>query len=385
MQPALVISGLGLANRYVGQGVYASRIIEGLVRRHPNLPFCVIAPEGSAYLRQTLHPSRLIELEGRPPHRNELISSVYWSNRIASYVSRNCPEAVFHSPTPIWARTRPARTAVTLHDCIYRHFPAYLGKRLVRRQLAHATERYATRAEIVLTDSEFSRQDLSALAGIPSARLHVLYPWVDQRSFDPIDDVATAELRARLKLPSKFWLYLGGFDYRKNVEFLIATYASARSEMPNLPPLVLAGRVPPSGSGPLYCDVHGAIARAGLSAESIVMPGVVEPADVPGLYSLAALLIYPSLMEGFGLPPAEAMAMGTPVLVSNSSSLPEVVRSPHCRFDPSNADELRALLLEAARDELQFRCALPEEFTEAFAINRYLHLLGLQSSEVSSR
>jgi glycosyltransferase involved in cell wall biosynthesis len=268
---------------------------------------------------------------------------------------------------------------VTVHDCIYRHFTDYLGRRFVRRQLIRATERYAIGAETILTDSEFSRRDVAAHVGIPPERLQVLYPWVDHRSFDPIDDATAATLRARLRLPRRFWLYVGGYDYRKNVELLIAAYTSARSDIPSLPPLVLAGKIPPAGRRAAWCDIHGAIARAGLPTEAIVLPGLIEPCDLPVLYSLAALLVYPSLMEGFGLPPAEAMAMATPVLASNASSLPEVVRLPHCRFDPNDVDELRSKLVAAASGESQFRCPLPEEFTEGFAVARYLQLLGLQA------
>ena len=379
MKPALVINGLGLANRHVGQGVYAARIVEGLMRCHPDFPFCVIAPAGSEFLRRVLPASKLVELDGRPPHHHGLISTIYWSNRIAAHASRTAPDAVFHSPTPIWARARPDHTVVTLHDCIYRHFTHYLGKRMVRRQLSRATERYAADSETVLTDSEYSQRDLAENAGIPVKKMHVLYPWVDQRSFDPVDTATVATLRTRLKLPGKFWLHLGGYDYRKNVEFLIAAYASVRNDVPSLPPLVLAGTIPPSGSGPLYCDVHGAIARAGLPAEAILLPGRIDDADLPTLFGMAALFIYPSLMEGFGLPPAEAMAMRTPVLASNASSLPEVVRLRTCRFDPRDTDELRTRLLAAASDESQFLCALPNEFTERFGVERYLQLLGLQS------
>ncbi|MDB4888428.1 MAG: hypothetical protein JWL61_283 [Gemmatimonadetes bacterium] len=376
----LVISGLAMANGHVGQGVYARRIVEGLLRCHQDFPFRVVAPAGDDGLRRLVPAAKLVELDGRSPHRHELVSTVYWSNRIASHISRNYPEAVFHSPAPMWARHRPAHTVVTLHDCIYRHFPDYLGKRGVRRQLSRATERYAIGAKSVLTDSEFSRQDLATKAGIPSENLHVLYPWVDQRSFDPIAESTVTALRAKLQLPARFWLYLGGYDYRKNVEFLISAYASARREVPDIPPLVLAGTIPPLGHSALYCDVYGAIARTGLPDDAILLPGLIASADMPALYDLAELFVYPSLMEGFGLPPAEAMARGTPILASNTSSLPEVVRVPNCRFDPRDTAELRLKLVAAAADESQFRCALPDEFTEGFGIARYLQLIGLQSS-----
>lgn len=382
MPPKLLISGLGLANRHVGQGVYATRIVEGLVRRYPGFPFRVIAPADLDGLRRLVPSENLTELEGTPPIGHEMVAQFYWSKRIAAYAARHHPEAVFHSPSPIWAPARPVRTVVTLHDCIYRHFAHYLGRKLVRRWWIRATERYAAGAEMVLTDSEFSRNDLAAQAGIAPIKLQVLYPWVDQRSFDPIKDSTLTKVRARWGLPSRFWLYLGGYDYRKNVEFLIGAYAAARRESPNIAPLVLAGKIPQQRSA-TTCDVQGAIAHAGLPTEAIVQPGLVDHADLPALYRLASLFIYPSLMEGFGLPPAEAMAMGTPVLVSNTSSLPEVVRDPVCRFDPRNSEGLRLKLLEAATDESRFRRHLPEQFTEAAGLTQYLRVLGLQARSSS--
>ncbi len=379
MQPKLVLSGLSLGNPFVGQSVYALRIIEGLLRRRDGFPFQVIAPAAYSEIKQLVPPEHLILLDGRPPLPHELIANIYWANRAASYVRKHHPDALFHSPSPIWARHQPAQTVVTLHDCIYRHFRNYLGKWFIRRQLVEATERFAARARLVLTDSEFSKQDLMEHSPVPPENMRVLYPWVDERSFEPISESTLVALRAKLRLPERFWLYLGGYDYRKNVEFLVAAYADARRESSHIPPLVLAGRIPAPGKNPVHCDVHGAIREASLPADAVLMPGVINHADLPGLYRLASLLVYPSLMEGFGLPPAEAMAVGTPVLASNTSSLPEVVREARCRFDPSSPEDLRARLLDAARDTAEFHCALPHEFTERSGLARYLELLGLGS------
>ena len=227
MEPALVINGLGLENEHVGQGVYSQRIIEGLLRRSADVPFCVIAPAGSN-VRTLVPSSRLVELDGRPPLRHPLVSAIYWSDRIASHAAIHHPDAVFHSPVPVWARRSPAKTVVTLHDCIYEHFPQYLGRRFVRRQFIRATERFAKRAQMILTDSEFSRRDLAVQLGVPMDRTNVLYPWVAQATFEPPSDAGSSLLRTRLALPRRFWLYVGGYDHRKNVEFLIAAYASAR-------------------------------------------------------------------------------------------------------------------------------------------------------------
>lgn len=373
--PELILNGLGLANPFVGQGVYALRLIEGLRRRAGNVRWKVVAPAGYAALRQFLRAEEFEGLEGRAPHAHELIAHPYWMHRVADHVRARFPGTIFHSPSAFWALRRPARSVVTMHDCIYRSFPRYLGKSVARRLLAEATERWAMRADRVLTDSEFSRQDLAARAGLPAEKIEVLYAWVDEASFTPPEEGALAALRERLGLPERFWLYVGGFDYRKNVDFLLRAYAAHRRRHPGAPPLVLAGRIP--APSPVICDVRAVLAAEGLREDAVLFPGLIEHADLPNLYRAAALLIYPSLMEGFGLPPAEAMAVGTPVLVADASSLPEVVRRAECRFDPRRAAALEERLAQAQADETAFRVSLPVEFTEAGGMPRYLGLLGL--------
>lgn len=375
--PLLVLNGLGLANPFVGQGVYALRIVEALQRR--GHPFKVVAPASFSALRALLAPEQFEALPGEPPHGHELISHPWRMQQVAGHVRRHFPAAVFHSPSPFWSLRAPARSVVTLHDCIYRTFRAYLGKFLVRRLLVEATERWAARARLVLTDSQFSARELSALAGVPAERIAVLYPWVDQRSFAPRDEGRIATLRWRLNLPERFWLYLGGYDFRKNVERLIAAHAALAARRPGIPPLVLAGRIPPPGAGPLHCNVHGVLGAVA-QPENFLLPGLIEHADLPDLYRAAELLVYPSLMEGFGLPPAEAMAVGTPVLAADNSSLPEVVRRAECRFAGEDVTALVDKLDAAADNPRQFLCPLPDEFTEDVGFPRYLALLDRAAS-----
>ncbi len=152
----------------------------------------------------------------------------------------------------------------------------------------------------------------------------MLYPWVSNDIIAPVAPELVAQFRERYALPDRFWLYLGGYDIRKNVEFLLEAYAEA-TRVKALPPLLLAGNIP-TQRAPAACDVIGTLKRLQLNETQIHRPGLIAADDLPVLYQAASLLIYPSLMEGFGLPPAEAMAAGTPVLASNASSLPEVVR-----------------------------------------------------------
>ncbi len=370
----LVVSGLALANPHVGQGVYTLRLVQGLARRLGN-QFVVIAPSTIA------KPAELGEEQfcAMPPFRaprNELLTHALASFRLLQFVREKFPGAVFHSPGPITGLISPAKMVVTLHDCLYRHFRSYDGRFFIRKFLSRAAERFAGKAHLVLTDSEFSRDDLIKKAGISPKIIEVLYPWVGPEFLVPMRREKVAELRARLQLPERFWLYLGGYDHRKNVEFLLDAYARASGQK-ILPTLVLAGKLPTT-KHEATCDVVGALTRNRLTTDRVIQAGAIPAADLADLYRAASLLVFPSLGEGFGLPPAEAMAVGCPVLISKRTSLPEVVRNPGSLFDPTSASDLIEKLLAAAEDEQQFGASLSPEFTEGYAITRYLKLLDLK-------
>ena len=328
--PALVISGLTLANPHVGQGVYTLRLLHGLARRGRN-DFVVVAPPAIERPAELSAENFCVTPPFRAP-RQPMLNQIFAARALLDFVRKKFPGAIFHSPGPIVGSKKPGQTIVTLHDCLYRHFPNYDGRFLVRRTLAHATERFAGRADLVLTDSEFSREDLIARTKIPSNKIEVLYPWVGPEFLAPIPLEATGKLRTKLQLPERFWLYLGGYDFRKNIEFLLEAYASARRQS-ELPPLVLAGQLPTKRNR-ATCDVQAALERNRLTSEQVIQPGRIAASDLPALYRAAALFIFPSLGEGFGLPPAEAMAAGCPVLASNVTSLPEVVRNSQCGSIP---------------------------------------------------
>lgn len=366
----LLLSGLPLANPYVGQGVYTSRLIHALERRG-DIKFAVVIRPDTVVPTDLPH-HRFISLPKAPTPKHDLFAQVFWSQRLLRFVSREFPNAIFHSPGPISGTRVPKRLIVTLHDCIYRTFPRYAGRFLARRLFLRSTERFAARSRLILTDSEFSKQELVKQAGLPAQRIEILYPWVGPEYLRAIPQIEVELVKRKLNLPERFWLYVGGYDYRKNVEFLLRAYAEVNNRR-RLPTLVLAGRIPPRTR--TTCDVYGALSNLDLRKGQILLPGTISHTDLPTLYRSASLVIFPSLMEGFGLPPAEAIAVGTPVLVSNRSSLPEVVQVERCLFDPMYPASLIATLDAAAENERQFSAKLDHRFTEDFAMKRYSDVL----------
>ena len=308
----------------------------------------------------------------RPRMGNSLLDEQVWKTRLGAWCARR--DAVLFSPAPFWSLRAPARVVVAHHDCIYRHFPRYLGKWFVRRWLAMRAERFLTRCTLVITESLHARSEIVAFSGINPTRVAMIPAWLPPEYTREAARRAAARVRLKYGIPERFWLYVGGYDYRKNVGFLVEAYARA-NEARKCPPLVLAGRIPGVGRAPV-CDVAGVLARTRVPADLVLRPGFVAEEDMPGLYGAAELTVYPSLHEGFGLPPLESMGCGCPAIVADNSSLPEVVEDPGYRFDTSSPAGLMALLTRAAENRLPLNPSFrPERFSELAAMAKYLNVL----------
>ncbi len=237
-------------------------------------------------------------------------------------------------------------TVVTIHDLIPLILPAYRGSLLVRaytRLVAAA----ARRADAVIADSQASKRDIVRLLGIPSPRVHVVYLAADEK-FRPVrDEALLGAVRRRYGLSDRYILYLGGFDCRKNVATLLRAFARLRR--PADLKLAIAGRLPERDT-PFFPDPRRLAKELGIE-EWVAFIGWVAEEDKPALYSGAVAFVFPSLYEGFGLPPLEAMACGAPVIASDRASLPEVVGQGGLLVDPTDVDGLAAAMERLLTDE----------------------------------
>ena len=198
---------------------------------------------------------------------------------------------------------------------------------------------------VVLADSENTREDVIELLMVPSSRVEVVYPGVGE-AFGVIEDEQTlARTRDLYNLHSPFILSVGTLEPRKNLVTLLDAYATVWRDNGPEHKLVVAGR-----KGWLYEGALRRVEQLGLE-DDVVFLGFVAEDHLPALYCLADLLVFPSIYEGFGLPPLEAMACGTPVITSDSSSLPEVVGDAGLMVpaedDESLAEAIRNLLEDA--------------------------------------
>jgi glycosyltransferase involved in cell wall biosynthesis len=296
--------------------------------------------------------------ESRPASR------VAWEQLILPSVLRQRHIDVLHSPANVLPELLPRHCAgvVTLHDVAFLRFPHVLtrAKRLYHRTF---TIRSLRRAIMIITVSESTKQDAMELVGIPADRLRTVYACIDERFSSVIEEKEKDALRQKRGLTQGFLLYLGTLEPRKNLLTLIEAYAQLRKEHAIQEKLVIAG-----GRGWLYGSILAKVQEVGLESE-VIFPGFVADEEQPVWYHAASAFVYPSLYEGFGLPVAEALACGTPVVTSNISSLPEAGASIALSVDPRNVDALAQALYKALTDQtIRQRCrALASSVAQRFS------------------
>lgn len=259
---------------------------------------------------------------------------------------------LYHTPEGILPQRAARREIITVHDVHYLHYPQYLTA-ASRHYYNDQIVRSVNQADGILASSQATLNDLVTLLGVAREKI-TLHPLGVDEMFRPAAEDAVAAVRARYDLPPDYLLFVGTFEPRKNLPGLLAAYALLRDGAPDLPSLVLVGR-----RGWLTDSIDVAVAAHKLQPYLRWIENAPRAA-LPALYTGARLLALPSHYEGFGLTALEAMACGTPPVVSNRSSLPEVVGDAGLLVDPDDpaalAGALRALLADSAlRADLRAR------------------------------
>jgi glycosyltransferase involved in cell wall biosynthesis len=247
------------------------------------------------------------------------------------------PVDVVHSTTfcvPQF-RLRDKRLVVTIYDLSFMthpelHLPANVAHCLAGTRLA------IEHADAIIAISEHTRHDLIERLGARPERITVTPLAHDPGLVQVTDPRRLAAVRKRYGLPEHFILFLGALEPRKNLQRLLEAYAALPPGLRRDVALVVAGM-----SGWLNDSIHARVVELGLEP-SVHFAGYVETADLGAVYSLATVLAYPSLYEGFGLPVIEAMACGTPVLTSSVSSLPEVAGDAAVLVEPADVGSITA-------------------------------------------
>jgi glycosyltransferase involved in cell wall biosynthesis len=235
---------------------------------------------------------------------------------------------LFHAPHYVLPPLVPCRSVVTIHDCIHLMFPQYLPNRLALGYARASIVAAARRATRVLTVSESSKRDILRFVDIKPEKIDVIYNAYDERFTVEPREEDVDRVRERYQLHDEFVLYAGNVKPHKNLERLIEAFHLVRRRGLDHLKLVLIG-----DEISRYAALRRAVHRHQLH-KYVRFLGYLPEETLAVMYRLAGVFVFPSLYEGFGLPPLEAMASGTPVVTSNVSSLPEVAGDAAVLVDP---------------------------------------------------
>ena len=234
---------------------------------------------------------------------------------------------------------------VTIHDLIPYILPETVGRGYLQRFLRDMPL-IVNNSKIILTVSEYSKKDIMKFFPFVNEEKIFVTPLAANKSYKPLNKSNCIEyIKNKYSIDSPFILYIGGFSTRKNVKELIIAFNKIKKSLKKDYKLVLCGSIKDEG-----VKLQN-LCKELLIDDKIIFTGFIPDDELPLFYNAAELFIYPSLYEGFGLPPLEAMSCATPVITSNLTSIPEVTKDCAILIDPFNKDELASSILNLLNSE----------------------------------
>lgn len=282
----------------------------------------------------------------KAPNAKQIIvqgSSISWHYKVARRLKKDGVDLYWAPTSPIVPAITSISTIMTIHDLTTLLFP---DKHLLKSRIIDKLflKKALSKTKTILADSEATKSDLERLFPFSENKITVSCLGYD-KAFKKLPDSEVENKISKYNLKPGYILFVGTLEPRKNVEGIIESYARINSKMQDDHHLVLVGK-----KGWYYNSILEKIEQSGIK-NNIKVLDYVPFDDLPALYNGAGIFLYPSFYEGFGLPPLEALACGTPVIASNVSSLPEVIGDAGILVDPNNHDQIAHAIEKVLSDE----------------------------------
>ena len=330
-----------------GSGQYMLHLLAALAQGDTQNEYVLLGPQPVDGKNGSIFPYQVQAVPGIVGS-NENLQKVMWEQITGPAAARKAGVDIFHVPyfaPPLLPRTP---TVVTIHDVIPMRLPAYQPDTKVKAYMQLVASA-AHRATMIITVSQHAKRDMVDALKLPAERIRVIYEAAGDEYRPITDPQVLAKARAKYGLCNRYVFYLGGLDKRKNVPQLVRAFAHLRAQLRDDKLQLLISGNPDKQKGPLFPDPRPVAADIDMHGQIIYR--FVEDEDKPAVYSGASLFVFPSLYEGFGLPPLEAMGCGTPVVCSNRTSLPEVVGDAAITVDPEDTRALVEAMRRVLTDE----------------------------------
>src|SRR3989339_453972 len=306
-----------------GVGTYIRNLLKNYEKSNENIYVYALTNNSVYEISGKKSKIEIVEVKYSTP-----IYSIREQIVLPYYINKIKPDLV-HFPNFNVSYFLKTPFVVTIHDLIYYLHadacPNKIGYLYARVMMKHA----ARKAKLIITDSMYSKKDIVQNLNVSEEKVHVINPGIN-KNYLHVEN--SQNILKKYKLPANYIFYIGNHEPRKNIMGIITAYS--KSKYRNDYFLVIGGKKDLRRK-----DIYNIIENLKLE-KRVIFTDYIEEEDLPAIHSAAKLFIFPSFYEGFGLPPLEAMACGTPVISSNASSLPEILGDASIFVNPTNIDEL---------------------------------------------
>lgn len=361
--------------RGTGIGTYTYEVINNINKTDSSNDYLIFLPDTASFdinLNNNFE-LRNINVNSRNNFWDEVnIPNILKDNEVDLY---HVPQNGVGLPTD-----KKCKFMITLHDIIPYKMPETVSNRYLKI-FNEELPKIVSLCDGIITVSNFSKNDIAKAFNFPKDKIFVTYLSAED-IYKPLNKLKSKKIiEKKYGIRDDFILYVGGFSPRKNISGIIKAFEQINHRIDGNLKLVIAGK-----KGISYANYISLTEKLNLTSK-VIFPGFINLYDMPYLYNSAKLLVYPSFYEGFGLPPLEAMACGTPVIVSNSTSLPEIFSKSSIMVDPHNITALGKSIYECLENNILRRQLISEGFklcknltwknTALSTINSYKSILGI--------
>lgn len=324
-------------NNKAGLGNYSRNVLKALLSYYPEYEHFLFTPHDKEKLYFVEKNQHIIKPNGFWKY----FSSIWRSLQISKEIKKNNIE-LYHGLShelPLGINKTKIKSVVTIHDLIFLRYPEFY-KKIDRGIYLRKFKQACLNADKIVAISKQTKIDIVNFFSINAEKIEVIYQPINQDFFSPVSEQKKKEIQKKHNLPTHFFLYVGTIEERKNLLSVVKAIHQSKISYP----LLVVGRAT------AYLDkVKNYIAEKSL--KNIIFLHKVSNEELKALYTMAKLLVYPSVFEGFGLPVAEAQACGTPVITSNLSSLPEAAGEAGVLINPNSPEEISKAILHLYNDE----------------------------------
>ncbi len=354
MNPKIAVNTrLLLKDKLEGIGRFTFEVMKEMVKMNPNVDFVFLFDR--PYDPSFIFDKNVTTSRGFPPARHPYLYFLYFEFSVPYQLKKIKPNVFFSPDGFLSTRTKIPQVPV-FHDLAFHHFNDHVSKTGTNYYLKNFPV-FSKRADHILTVSEFTKQDIIQIYKEKPEKIDVIYNAANE-SFKVFDESVKKEIRQKYTQNQPYFIYVGAIQPRKNLERLIEAFNIFKEKTKSKYKLLLTGRKAWN-----FEEIIKSYAVSKFK-EDIIFTGFVNEEELPKLYAASAALCYVSLFEGFGIPIVEAMQCGTPVITSNTSSMPEIAGDAALLVDPYKAESI-AFAMEEIQNEALSKELIQKGFLQA--------------------